>query len=87
MRRFLIASAIVLFAAVGAGIAWRVWPQSHSYYTDAESIKEPVSSAALRDILWQPPVALTEVINTGVDDYEPRMSADGLTLFFVRGKA
>ena len=87
MRRFLIACSLILLVMVVVVSAWRVWPESHSFYTDAESIKEPVSTAVLRDILWQPPVALAEVINTEQDDYEPRMSADGLTLFFVRGKA
>jgi len=87
MRRFLIACSLIMLVMVAAASAWRHWPESHSFYTDAASIKEPVSTAVLRDILWQPPVALAEVINTGEDDYEPKLSADGLTLFFVRGKA
>ena len=40
-----------------------------------------------RDILWQPPTALPESINTPAEDYEPRVSYTGDELFFVRGKA
>jgi len=87
MRRLLFACGLILLVMVVAMSAWRVRPESYAFYTDAASIKETVSSAAVRDILWQPPVALAEVINTGEDDYEPKLSADGLTLFFVRGKA
>ena len=58
------------------------------FYTDADTIKTPAAEAPLRDILWQPARPLPwEIINTTDDDYEPRLSADGLTLFFVRGKA
>lgn len=87
MKRFLIVCAIILFTAVGTAIVWQVWPESHAFFTDADSIKELVATAVTRDVLWQPPSALTDIINTGGDDYEPRMSADGLTLYFVRGKA
>lgn len=87
MRRFLVACSLILLVTVVAVSVWWLWPENRSFYTDAVSIKEPVSTAILRDILWQPPDALAEAINTGEDDYEPRMSADGLTLYFVRGKA
>ncbi len=40
-----------------------------------------------RDVLWQPAKPLESVLNSSADDYEPRLSSDGLTLFFVRGKA
>lgn len=87
MKRFLIVCAVILLTAVGAALVWQVWPKNHFFYTDADSIKEPVATAMTRDVLWQPPSALADIINTGGDDYEPRMSADGLTLYFVRGKA
>jgi len=80
--------AVVLAVLVGIGVALvRLVPITHRYYTDADTIKAPATTAQTRDILWQPPKPLAEVINTTVDDYEPRISADGLTLFFVRGKA
>ncbi len=87
MKRFLIGCAVFLFLTVVGTMAWRLWPQGNAFYTDADSIKEPVATAPTRDVLWQPPTALADLINTAVDDYEPRMSSDGLTLFFVRGKA
>ena len=37
--------------------------------------------------MWQPASKLPAGINSRDDDYEPRVSADGLTLYFVRGKA
>ena len=72
----------------GAGVAaWRWMPIRHTFYTDAETIRTPVASAPIRDILWEPPKSLPPLINAGPDVYEPRLSANGTTLFFVRGKA
>lgn len=87
MKRWLIASCVLLLFASMAVIAWRNRPISETFYTDADRIKVPHESAPLRDILWQPPTALPLEFNTQGDDYEPRLSADGMTLFFVRGKA
>ncbi|MEK6799141.1 MAG: hypothetical protein AABZ12_09275 [Planctomycetota bacterium] len=80
------AAALLLLAAGGVWIRQRR-PIHVSFYTDAESIREPASTTTPRDILWQPPVRLTEPINSAADDYEPRLTADGLTMYFVRGKA
>ncbi|HEY3242870.1 MAG TPA: hypothetical protein VGM03_05910, partial [Phycisphaerae bacterium] len=71
----------------GGALAWWLWPQSRSFYTDADTIREPAASAATRDVLWQPPRALPEIINSSGENYEPKLSADGLMLYFVRGKA
>ncbi len=87
MRRFLVVLCVALLLGVAGFAMWRVVPGSESFYTDADTIKRPIAVAQVRDILWQPPVPLSELINTTADDYEPRLSADGLTLFFVRGKA
>ncbi len=73
-------------AAVGIA-AWQLWPTTHRFYTDADSIREPAATAVVRDILWQPPEKIPGLLNTSSDDYEPRISADGMTLYFVRGKA
>ncbi len=78
---------IVLGAAIGGAALWHFWPRAVAFYTDAESIREPLATASPRDILWQPPVVLTSPLNSTDDDYEPRLSNDGLTLYFVRGKA
>lgn len=86
LRRLLFGLAFVL----GTGalvLAVVLWPSKHTIYTDAETINEPAETAQLRDILWQPPVRLPDLINSTAHEYEPRISADGLTLFFVRGKA
>ena len=74
---------IVLLAVTVA----RLIPITSRYYTDADTIRVPYDGAQIRDILWQPAKSLTELINTGEDDYEPCLSADGSRLFFVRGKA
>lgn len=90
MKLFLkqLAIALVALAVVGGGsLAWRLWPERHRFFTDADTIRQPIDAAEPRDILWQPPVVLSEQINTPEHDYEPRISADGLTLYFVRGKA
>jgi hypothetical protein len=56
-------------------------------YTDADTIRRAAALESPRDVLWQPPRPLSEAINAPLDVYEPRLSWDGLTLFFVRGKA
>ncbi|MGD8454069.1 MAG: hypothetical protein PVJ57_19825 [Phycisphaerae bacterium] len=73
--------------AGGAAIVWTVLPRPREFYTDADTIRQPVSAGDPRDILWQPPVSLSAALNTERQDYEPRLSWDGLTLYFVRGKA
>jgi hypothetical protein len=82
---FVTLAVLVLFGMVLA--VAQLLPVTRRYYTDAESIREPIEAARVRDILWQPPRPLEEFSNTEKDDYEPRLSADGMTLFFVRGKA
>ncbi len=86
MKRIVVGLLIVV-AFAASGLTWHWLSRQQTYYTDADTIRELAASARPRDILWQPPVALPESINTGEEDYEPRLSADGLTLYFVRGKA
>jgi len=81
-----VTAATVLLGVVGVA-AWRLWPREHTFYTDADTINVPAARAALREILWQPPIRLSAPINSAADDYEPRISADGRMLFLVRGKA
>ena len=87
MKRWFVGLVVVMLLAAAVGVAWRVLPQRRAYLTDAESIKEPLATARVRDVLWEPPTRLPDLINSGAEDYEPRLSADGMTLFFVRGKA
>lgn len=79
--------ALAIAAVVVAALALILWPQGRDIFTDADTISQPASVAPIRDILWQPPVPLATPVNSPDEDYEPRLTADGLTLFFVRGKA
>ena len=83
-RRVLWWAALLL---VIVPLAWLSLPATTRFYTDAETIKEPREDAQPRDILWQPPRLMDFGISLPDDLYEPRLSADGLTLYFVRGKA
>ena len=85
-RRLLAGTILVMLGTI-VWASLRQLPVIHRFYTDADTIREPAETARTRDILWQPVRPLTELINTEIDDYEPRLSSDGLTLFFVRGKA
>ncbi len=87
MKRLIIGSSVLLLITLIAVVTWRLTPIRRTFYTDADSIRVPIAAAPVRDILWQPPIDLADTINTDGDDYEPRLSADGMTLFFVRGKA
>ena len=80
---FIIAAALVVTIGV---ILWLTMDARVPVYTDADLIRDPVRSAPVRDILWQPSRRLSSPLNSETDDYEPRMSADGLTIYFVRGK-
>ena len=86
VKILVITLTIALFAVAGL-LAWRLKPTREKLFTDGETIRRPVAQATIRDILWQPPIKLDPLINTTGDEYEPRTSADGLTIFFVRGKA
>lgn len=89
MRRWtfiLIPAALLLGGGVGLWV-WLGPPAARHFYTDAETIRLPVAQAQPREVLWQPPRPLAEILDTGQECYEPKLSWDGLTLFFVRGKA
>ncbi len=87
MRRVIVGIIVVVcLALTGLGI-WRLWPIRQAFYTDADAIRALTATVNPRDILWQPAKPWESILNSEADDYEPRLSADGLTLFFVRGKA
>ena len=68
-----------LFAKIAGAMAvsgWQLWFARQAYYSDADTINQPAETAVVRDILWQPPQRLDELINTLEDDYEPRPSTD-----------
>ncbi|MCO6436703.1 MAG: PD40 domain-containing protein [Phycisphaerae bacterium] len=83
---------LILLAATLGGttvgvLAYAFWPLHEAFYTDADTIREDSDVARVRDVLWQPPKMVAELSELGSELYEPRISADGSTLFFVRGKA
>ncbi len=86
LRSVFIALAITI-PIILAIVRFTAWPQTLTYYTDADQIKTPSDQAKLREILWQPPQLLPDTIDAGLNAYEARFSDDGLTLYFVRGKA
>ncbi len=71
---------------VTAAIAWQLQSARTSIYTDGDRIATPAPQAPLRSILWQPAVEVPNGLNTTADEYEPRISADGARMIFVRGK-
>ncbi len=91
MRKLLV--AIVVMALVGGGIVGGAFvykskrESAATFLTDGASIHVAAGEAAKRRVLWTPPEALAETVNTSQDEYEPFLSADAQTMLFVRGKA
>jgi len=87
VRTLLLGLTAVILAAVGTVFSIQQWRQHrHTYYTDGVTIREPATSAQPRDILWQPPRALDAPINSAAEEYEPKLTADGETMYFVGGR-
>ncbi|MCG3128087.1 MAG: hypothetical protein CHACPFDD_02961 [Phycisphaerae bacterium] len=86
-RTILILASVAVVASIACLGLWLFSPARQTFLTDADTIKVVRREARVRDVLWQPPVGLAELINSAGDAYEPRLSWDGLTLYFVRGKA
>lgn len=86
VKRVLIISGMLVAIGAMSLAGYALWPRQDAYYSDADTIRLPEEAAIIREILWQPPIALPEAINTADDDYEPRLTHDGQTMFFVRGK-
>jgi len=88
--------------AVGAGVlaaaalvAVIARPGSTSWWTDGAAIRVAAEGAPLREILWKPAVPLKggDPVGGGdlggaatADEYEPRYSADGTMVVFVRNR-
>ncbi len=90
MKRLLVITTFVLAVPIliaSAVVAWRAQHKPAVVYTDGQTIHQHSSTASLRQILWLPPTALNDRINTIQAEYEPCISPDGQTLYFVRGKA
>ncbi len=80
-RGWVIGVGVLAVAVAAAGVAGRLLQ-----YTDGRTIRQPLASAVLRDVLWQPPRPLAPAVNSAGDDYEPHLSRDGAELYFVRGR-
>lgn len=85
--RILLPAALAVVLCASAALIWYAREREIGHYTDAQTIRRPTAQTEPRDILWQPPQALPSFINTDRDEYEPRITNDGIMLFFVRGRA
>ncbi len=86
LRTFPVVMGVLLTAVVVGLALFFTLPRSQPVYTDADTIYASKEIAKVRDVLWQPPEILSEVLATEGDEYEPALSPDGLTLMFVRGR-
>ena len=55
-------AGVVVAAGLICAYAWMERQEANTFYTDADTIEESVSTAYLRDILWTPAVDLGPVI-------------------------
>ncbi|HBS28024.1 MAG TPA: hypothetical protein DEB06_00915, partial [Phycisphaerales bacterium] len=85
-RALTIAGVVCVVLLAVALTAWIVQVRGSSVYTDAQTIRVPVSDAPLRSVLWQPAAPLPGSAGSDADEYEPRLSADATLMIFVRGK-
>ncbi|MCZ6834243.1 MAG: hypothetical protein O7G85_00570, partial [Planctomycetota bacterium] len=67
-------------------IAWYQRERQVSFLSDAATIREPLDAVNPRDVLWSPAVKLPGLLNTQGNEFEPAVSPDGFTLYFVRGR-
>lgn len=79
---------VVVIAMVGtvtlvAMAGWRT--RGPEWWTDGGAIRVEAREAPVREILWKP-AEPTLGASGSADEYEPRYSADGMMLVFVRGK-
>ncbi|MCC6678324.1 MAG: PD40 domain-containing protein [Phycisphaerales bacterium] len=81
-------AALAACVLVGGGaLALKPSARAHARYTDGRAIRVAAQGAPLRMVLWKPAEVIAGAINTGSDEYEPRLSADGTVMVFVRGRA
>ena len=81
-RRLWISIGVV---AVLAGIL--IWAlQRPNAYVDGVGVSQDASWAALRDVVWDEPSPLVPDLNATSDFYDPTVSANNLSLIFVKGR-
>ncbi|MFO0873654.1 MAG: hypothetical protein U0575_06735 [Phycisphaerales bacterium] len=72
--------------ALGAAaiVALRLADRSTGVWTDDASIRVPAEERSPRQVLWAPARPVAGAVNSDVDEYEPRLRADGALMVFVR---
>ncbi len=86
IARLLIYGLAALLLAGTGMLAWQLREQRLTFYTDADSIREPEQLVQVRDILWQRAQELGQSVNSLDAEHGPKVSGDETTLFFVRGR-
>jgi len=79
-HRAILISVVVLIAAP---LAWRAGTRGQ--WTDGRDLR--ASDAHARDVLWTSAKPADAVLSVAADVYAPRVSADGLVMVMVRGRA
>ncbi len=79
-----ISIAAVLGVTVLLALAFR--PSHSQWWTDGEAIRVPGHAAPIREILWRPAEPFKGTGFGAADEYEPRYSANGSTVVFVRNR-
>ncbi|MDP7012202.1 MAG: hypothetical protein QF685_12580 [Verrucomicrobiota bacterium] len=87
-RRVQIGGGIVLLLALAS---WLWWPTGESEggknFVDGITIDQSVKGAKPLTVLWEPPRLVLDESEKDIDQYDPTLSANKLTLIFVRGRA
>jgi hypothetical protein len=86
-RRILLVLVPILGGIAALAAGWHLRERTTAHYTDADTIHRPADDARVRDVLWRQAEPLDAAVNSADDEYEPRPTADGTTLFLVRGRA
>jgi len=88
-RRLLIGGGGILLLVVLASWLW--WTNGESNdtlkYVDGIAVNQPGKNAKPRTVLWEKPRLVLNESEETVDQYDPTLSADELTLVLVRGRA
>jgi WD40-like Beta Propeller Repeat len=83
-RNLMIGAGALALLAGAALLLALARPQKAASWTDGDAIRIPAERAPVREVLWRP--AEPFKVAGADDEYEPRYSADGTTVIFVRGR-
>jgi hypothetical protein len=81
-----IALGLAAAALAGALLLALGRPSRTQVWTDGASIRTPGVAAPIREVLWRPAEPLNGASFGAADEYEPRYSADGTVVVFVRNR-